>query len=113
MNTSSISSNHTSRRRFQQSKMTIALLLGGSLEAAIFSLMYGWMIYFEHIIQPYIKEKIAASKLPPSSKAIVILDCWSVHRSEEFRMKIRTKYRNIELLFIPPNCTSKLQVADV
>jgi len=42
-----------------------------------------------------------------------VLDVWSVHKSEEFRFHMRTKYPNIHLVFVPANCTSKLQVADV
>jgi len=42
-----------------------------------------------------------------------VLDVWAVHKSEQFRMLLRTHYPNIHLVFVPANCTSKLQVADV
>jgi len=68
--------------------------------------------YVEQIIIPYMNQKIKEHNLPPDSKAIVQLDCWSVHKSVEFRSWIK-KYPQLILVFIPPNCTSTLQVADV
>ena len=41
------------------------------------------------------------------------LDGWPVHVGEPFRSWMRTKYSNILLLFIPPNCTGQLQPHDV
>lgn len=43
---------------------------------------------------------------------LIILDGWSVHRSEEFRNYIATNYPFIHLAFLPPNCTSIAQPAD-
>jgi hypothetical protein len=68
--------------------------------------------YIERIIQPYIQQKIVEKRLPRDSRAIVLLDCWSVHKSAEFRTFVKKKYKNIILVFIPPNCTSKLQICD-
>jgi hypothetical protein len=42
-----------------------------------------------------------------------MLDAWAVHKSEEFRMYIRNQHPRIRLVFVPANCTSRLQVADV
>ena len=36
-----------------------------------------------------------------------------MHKSEEFRLFLRTHHPRIHLVFVPANCTSKLQVADV
>jgi hypothetical protein len=70
--------------------------------------------YVEHVLLPYLKCKIAEHNLPPDSKLIVNLDCWSVHKSAEFRSLIKSKYnKSLVLVYVPPNCTSKLQVADV
>jgi DDE superfamily endonuclease len=44
---------------------------------------------------------------------VLVLDVWAVHISEEFRSFLRMYHPNIHLVFVPPNCTSKLQVADV
>lgn len=43
---------------------------------------------------------------------LVILDGWSVHRSQQFRTFMKTKYPHIHLAFLPPNCTSLAQPAD-
>lgn len=67
--------------------------------------------YIENVLQPYIAASIRRHNLPPSCKTILMLDCWSVHRSAEF-IEYMKKHPNIILIFIPPNCTSKLQVAD-
>jgi hypothetical protein len=71
--------------------------------------------YFEFIIQTYISKVIKEKNLnPTTTKAIVLLDCWNVHLSEEFRRIVRQKFNsNILLIYIPANCTSELQVADI
>jgi hypothetical protein len=69
--------------------------------------------YVEHIINPYYKQQIRKYSLPSTSKLILQLDCWSVHKSAEFISYIKSQHKHIHLVFIPPNCTSKLQVADV
>jgi hypothetical protein len=38
---------------------------------------------------------------------------WSVHKSEEFRLWLGNEQPRVKLVFVPANCTSKLQVADV
>lgn len=69
--------------------------------------------YLEFIIVPYVKQKIIEHNLPSDSKVVLVLDVWSVHKSEEFRTYIKKKHGNTNLVFVPANCTSKLQVADV
>jgi hypothetical protein len=44
---------------------------------------------------------------------VLVLDVWSVHISEEFRSWLKQNHPRIHLVFVPPNCTSELQVADV
>lgn len=44
---------------------------------------------------------------------ILVLDAWSVHRSKEFREWIARTHPLMHLVFVPANCTSHLQVADV
>lgn len=68
--------------------------------------------YIQHVIIAYMQQKIIQHRLPADSKAIILLDCWSVHRSEEFLAYMKAQHKNIICVFIPPNCTSKLQVAD-
>ena len=69
--------------------------------------------YIKEIILPYYNKQIEENKLAANSKMMLILDAWSVHKSEEFRMHLRMHYPFISLVFVPANCTSKLQVADV
>lgn len=68
--------------------------------------------YVHEVIVPYSKAKMQEFSLPDSSKIVLVLDVWSVHKSEEFRFFLRTKHPNIHVVFVPPNCTSQLQVAD-
>ena len=53
------------------------------------------------------------SIFPATSHVVLVLDVWAVHKSEEFRKFIRTQHPRIHLVYVPPNCTSELQVADV
>jgi hypothetical protein len=69
--------------------------------------------YIEKIILPFAETCIERHRLRADARIMLVLDVWSVHKSEEFRRFIRTKHPRIHLVFIPPNCTSKLQVADV
>jgi hypothetical protein len=56
---------------------------------------------------------IAKHQLSDTAAVILLLDVWAVHISAEFRSFISEKHSYIKLVYIPPNCTSKLQVADV
>jgi len=47
------------------------------------------------------------------SEMVLLLDAWSVHRSKEFRDWMDAQHKRIHLVFVPANCTSMLQVADV
>ena len=69
--------------------------------------------YIRKIIVPYAERKVEEFRLHSDAKILLVLDVWAVHKSEEFRMFLRMNYPRIHLVFVPPNCTSKLQVADV
>ena len=69
--------------------------------------------WIEEVLMPYSNRCIKQHKLRADAKLILVLDVWSVHKSEEFRAYLRNKHPRIHLVFVPPNCTSKLQVADV
>ena len=69
--------------------------------------------YIEEIILPYVDRCIHRHRLSSNANILLVLDVWAVHKSEEFRRFLRTKHPRIHLVFVPPNCTSKLQVADV
>lgn len=69
--------------------------------------------WIESVLMPYVERKIEAQALPRDAKVILLLDVWAVHKSEEFRMFLRMHHPRIHLIFVPANCTSQLQVADV
>lgn len=69
--------------------------------------------YIREIIIPYTERSIHLHNLPQDSHIVLVLDVWAVHKSEEFRLFLRTHHPHIHLVFVPPNCTSQLQVADV
>ena len=65
------------------------------------------------VLLPYSNHRIAQHNLPRDSHIVLVLDVWAVHKSEEFRTFLRIHHVNIHLVFVPPNSTSQLQVADV
>lgn len=69
--------------------------------------------FVEEVLEPYLASKIALLKLPKDQKLVWIIDSWSVHKSMEFLDWIKSKHPNILVIFVPANCTSKLQPADV
>jgi hypothetical protein len=69
--------------------------------------------YIAEVIMPHAERSIRLHQLDADAKIILVLDAWAVHRSAEFRAFLRAKHPRIHLVFVPANCTSKLQVADV
>lgn len=69
--------------------------------------------YIREIVMPHAERCIQEHRLHADARIILVLDVWAVHKSEEFRMFLRTHHPRIHLVFVPANCTSKLQVADV
>ncbi|EPS95422.1 hypothetical protein FOMPIDRAFT_1132449 [Fomitopsis schrenkii] len=72
--------------------------------------MKEWMV---HILKPYIEHKIQELNLPDDQKAILVIDCYPVHTSEDFRLYVWNEFPNIFLIFIPANCTGIFQPADI
>lgn len=69
--------------------------------------------WITEVLMPYADRCIRQHQLNADAKIILILDVWAVHKSEEFRLFLRTHHPRVRLVFVPANCTSKLQVADV
>ena len=42
--------------------------------------------YIEHVIEPYRQRKVKEKGLKHDSRMVLVLDAWSVHRAEEFRV---------------------------
>jgi len=70
--------------------------------------------YIIGVIDPYVKSVIKASngQLPVDQKAVLLIDCWSVHKSEEFLSWMKEEYPHLIILFVPGGTTSKFQPAD-
>ena len=69
--------------------------------------------YIEKVILPYATRAIELHQLRADANILLVLDVWSVHKSKEFRDFLQQDHPRIHLVFVPANCTSKLQVADV
>jgi hypothetical protein len=65
--------------------------------------------YIIGVINPYVKSVIKASngQLPVDQKAVLLIDCWYVHKSEEFLSWMKEKYPHLIILFMPGGTTSK------
>ena len=68
--------------------------------------------YIRLIIKPWVDEKARVHnvRLP---HVILLIDCWSVHTSKAFREWMQLNYNSYHILFVPANCTSVAQPADV
>ena len=65
--------------------------------------------YVQHILVPYFE----GHKEDPNQICIWQIDCWSVHRSEEFRTWMYDTYPWIRIHYVPANCTGLFQPCDV
>jgi hypothetical protein len=69
--------------------------------------------YIREVVVPYAERMQLKHTLQNKSHIVLVLDVWAVHKSEEFRRFLRTNFPYIHLVYVPANCTSQLQVADV
>jgi hypothetical protein len=69
--------------------------------------------WVREVLQPYVDRRRVEFDLAPSPHVVLVLDVWSVHKSKEFIKFLTDNFPRIHLVFVPANCTSKLQVADV
>jgi hypothetical protein len=63
------------------------------------------------ILQPHLKQTIADTGLPESQRGLFVWDVYTVHTRADVIAEIKSC--GYEVVFVPGNCTSKLQVADV
>jgi hypothetical protein len=71
------------------------------------------MEYMETILLPYRNRVLEEENLSDKQgNVMLIIDCWSMH-VHKLRKEIEKKYKFIKLVFVPANCTSKLQPCDV
>lgn len=69
--------------------------------------------FVEKILQPYREKQVDMLNLAKDSKLIWLIDYWSVHKSKEFISWVKITHPQILLIFVPANCTSIFQPADV
>ncbi|KZV81294.1 hypothetical protein EXIGLDRAFT_628696 [Exidia glandulosa HHB12029] len=69
--------------------------------------------YARLILAPYFQQAKDRLALDPAQECLLQLDCWSVHRSEEFRAWMETTYPWILLDYVPGGCTGIWQPCDV
>jgi hypothetical protein len=65
------------------------------------------------ILAPYFDSQKEKLGLPPDQCSIWLIDCWSVHRSEEFLVWMWKMHSTIIVIFVPAGCTGLLQSCDV
>ncbi|KAF8594519.1 hypothetical protein BDV93DRAFT_458857 [Ceratobasidium sp. AG-I] len=69
--------------------------------------------FVSRILAPYFRAQIKQHGLPASQRCIFQIDCWSVHRSAEFRNWMSEHYPWIIILYVPGGCTGLFQACDV
>jgi hypothetical protein len=72
--------------------------------------MRGWIT---RIVLPFTERMIELHHLDGNAHVLLLLDAWAVHRSAEFREWLKKEHPRIHIVYVPSNCTSKLQLADV
>ncbi|QRV83006.1 DDE superfamily endonuclease [Ceratobasidium sp. AG-Ba] len=77
---------------------------------ANFTTMCDWV---SHTLAPYFREMIKANSLPVDQRCMLLIDCWSVHKSLLFRLWLKENFSWIIMLYIPANCTGLFQPCDV
>lgn len=68
--------------------------------------------FVSQILVPFFRRQIVQHHLPSTQRCVFQLDCWSVHRSEEFLTWMSTTYPWILLHFVPGGCTGVFQACD-
>ncbi|KAG9121183.1 hypothetical protein FRC07_002967 [Ceratobasidium sp. 392] len=69
--------------------------------------------FVSEILAPYFRAQISRHGLPRTQRCILQVDCWSVHRSAEFRNWMSAQYPWITILYVPGGCTGLFQACDV
>jgi hypothetical protein len=70
-------------------------------------------LFVNHILAPYFDQMKTRLGLPTVQKSLWVIDCWSVHRSEEFLNWMAQTHPTIIIDFVPGGCTGVAQPCDV
>lgn len=69
--------------------------------------------WINEILLPYRTAMIQEHSLSLDTKMILYIDCWTVHRSKEFRDWAKETHPELILIFVPAGCTGIFQPCDV
>lgn len=69
--------------------------------------------YFEKIVVPFLMRKKQELGYEEDQECVIELDCWSVHRGQEFRTLVRVRWSWIRLRYVPGGTTGLAQPCDV
>lgn len=69
--------------------------------------------YINEVVQPFVSWIIESMELPADQHAILLIDAWSVHRSDAFQNWMRDEFPHLHIVFIPGGTTGIFQPADV
>ncbi|KAG8726118.1 hypothetical protein FRC12_023690 [Ceratobasidium sp. 428] len=75
-----------------------------------FETMCNWVT---KVLAPYFEAQKAKHGLSADQRCMIQLDCWSVHRSAQFRDWMKEHYPWILLMYVPGGCTGLFQACDV
>jgi hypothetical protein len=59
---------------------------------------------------PYL-EAVRKKKGLSRMVGLLIIDCWSVHRGEEFRVWMRTSFGWLRIVFVPGGCKAYFHIS--
>lgn len=65
------------------------------------------------VLVPYMQRTNRAKGRAVDAACVLIIDCWPVQTTPQFREWMLKEYHWIKLMYVPPGCTSKLQPCDV
>lgn len=84
-----------------------------SMKSTYWSTLSTMQLYISEHLAPFFLEQIRTNNLPDGQRCVFQIDCWSVHRSAEFRAWMSTHYPWIILQYVPGGCTGLFQACDV
>ncbi|EJD54964.1 hypothetical protein AURDEDRAFT_49858, partial [Auricularia subglabra TFB-10046 SS5] len=92
--------------RGQDRAAEIGILFEPSMTKTYWSTQATMRSYVDNILVPYYERQCALLGLGDDQEFLWVIDCWSVHRSKEFRTWMKVNHPRITMLYVPANCTS-------
>lgn len=84
-----------------------------SMSSNYWSTLATMQSYISDHAVPFLLDQIRIHNPPVTQRCIIQIDCWSVHRSAEFRAWMSLHYPWIILQYVPGGCTGLFQACDV